>query len=30
LEKMLAPADKFQQAQKTLEGFLEAFIFQKK
>ena len=29
LEEMLAPADKFQQAQKTLEGFLEAFIFQK-
>lgn len=29
LEEMLAPTEKFQQAQKTLEGFLEAFIFQK-
>ena len=29
LEQMLEPAGKFQQARKTLESFLEAFIFQK-
>ena len=29
LEKMLAPADNFQQARMILEEFLEAFIFQK-
>ena len=29
LEEMLAPTDKFQQASKILEKFLEAFIFQK-
>lgn len=28
LEEMLAPADKFMQARKTLEDFLEAFVFQ--
>lgn len=29
LEEMLAPADKYQQARKTLEKFIETFIFQK-
>jgi GMP synthase-like glutamine amidotransferase len=29
LEDMLAPVEKYKQARKTLEGFLEAFIFQK-